>query len=174
MYDLLYRKKLRERERERKRTPLMLDLTLLSTREWTISTIATLAAMEIWSHLIAWWTVDLFWKSRIMAWPASARLVKTMTRTHSMQVSRVHLLCHWIVHSQKQQLLLYFRHFPSVSDCAWFPREALDGSWAAHIRPPSSSRDTEGWCVQFWHHTAGNSPEEWPFLCGRHGPQPQR
>lgn len=57
--------------------------------------------------------------------------------------------------------------------CVFF-REALDSSRAANIRPPSSSRNSEGWRVQLWHHTAGNSSEEWTFLCGGHGPQPQR
>lgn len=83
-----------EKQQRAREHPLMLDFLPLSTREWTISTTATLAATEIWSHLIAWWTVDLFWKSQIMAWPASARPAKTMTRTHSMQVSWVHLSGH--------------------------------------------------------------------------------
>lgn len=80
--DLLWRRKRREPDNN----PLMLNFSLLSTREWTIFTTATLAATEISSHLIVWWTVDLFWKSRIMVWPASAHPTKTMTRTHSMQV----------------------------------------------------------------------------------------
>lgn len=150
---------------------------LLSTREWTISTTATLAAMEIWSHLIASWTVDLYWKSRIMAWPASARPAKMTTRTHSMRVSQVHLCSRGAACFHIHKYISYCcisNIFWLVQTVSLFFRKALDGSWTAHIWPTSSPRDSEGWCVQFWHHTAGDSPKEWTLLCWRHGPQPQR
>lgn len=65
-----------------------------------------------------------------MAWPASARPAKTMTRTHSMQVSRVHLFGRRTesFHSQKRRLLLYFRPFltvPGFSEKLWTAPELL-------------------------------------------------
>lgn len=42
--------------------------------------------MGISNHPTAWWTADLFWKSRITAWSASARPARTMTRTRFTQV----------------------------------------------------------------------------------------
>lgn len=157
-----------KKKRMRLPTPrLMPDFTLLSTREWTTCTTATSAATGISSRPTALWTVVLFWKSQITVWWAFARPAKTMTRTLSMQVclpthKGISRGCVFrAAHELFWLLMLFFR-------------EALDGSWAAHIRPPPSTGDSEGWCVQFWHHTARNSPEEWTFLCGGHGPQPQR
>lgn len=78
--------------------------------------------MEIWNHLTAWWTVDLFWKSQITAWPASARPAKMTTRTPSTQVSPFLDLIH-----ENTQLLFRVFEFAVVclSEKLWTAPELL-------------------------------------------------
>lgn len=147
-------------------------------REWTICTTATSAPMEIWSHLIVWWTVDLCWKLQITDWPVSIHHVKMTTRTHSMQVGQ---------HCQRRWSLCLFTNGRKLNGgldkgkgvqwimwvCCVY-REAVDGPRVVDLRQTPSTGHSERRCVQLWHHTPGDSPEEWTLLCGGHGSEPQR